>query len=109
MQTFIFLKRAAHLVLAGQQRVNIRQSLRAIFYREQTKMHAMKRNFTDRRSGKSRRRIFRFYRSDYNGPNRRNRQDRRSQLERRDGYVRIDKWSSVNVHNLKISKYLRPH
>ena len=72
-------------------------------------MHAMKRNFSDRRSGKSRRRIFRFYRSDYNGPDRRTRQDRRSQLERRDGYVRIDKWSSVNMCNLKISKYLRPH
>ena len=72
-------------------------------------MHAMKRNFSDRRSGKSRRRILRFYRNNYDGPNRRNRQDRRSQLERRDGYVRIDKWSSVNMHNLKISKYLRPH
>ncbi len=72
-------------------------------------MHAMKRNVNDRRSGKSRRRIFRLYRSAYNGPDRRNLQDRRSQLERRDGYVRIDKWSSVNMHNLKISKYLRPH
>ena len=71
-------------------------------------MHAMKRNVTDRRSGKSRRRIFRLHRSAYNGPDRRNLQDRRSQLERRDGYVRIDKWSSVNMHNLKISKYLRP-
>ncbi len=72
-------------------------------------MHSMKRNFSDRRSGKNRRRFFSFYRWDYNGPDRRSRQDRRSQLERRDGYVRIGKWSSVNIDDLKISKYLRPH
>ncbi len=72
-------------------------------------MHSTKRNFSDRRSGKSRRRIFRFYRWEYKGPDRRSRQDRRSRLERRDGYVRIDKWSSVNIDDLKISKYLRPH
>jgi hypothetical protein len=33
--------------------------------------------------------------------------DRRSQEERRDGWVRISKWSSVNLHGLKISKYLK--
>ncbi len=27
--------------------------------------------------------------------------------ERRDGWVRISKWSSVNLHDLKISKYLK--
>ena len=69
----------------------------------------MKRNFSDRRSGKNRRRFFSFHRLHYKGPERRMRDDRRSRLERRDGYVRIDKWSSVNMQDLKIAKYLRPH
>lgn len=69
-------------------------------------MIAMKRNFFDRRSGKNRRRFFSLHRFHYKGLERRARQDRRSQLERRDGYVRIDKWSSVNMQDLKIAKYL---
>ena len=72
-------------------------------------MHAMKRNFSDRRSGKNRRRLFSLHRFHYKGTERRVQQDRRSRLERRDGYVRIDKWSSVNMQDLKISKYLRYH
>jgi len=72
-------------------------------------MHAMKRNFFDRRSGKNRRRLLGLHRFHYKGPERRVQQDRRSRLERRDGYVRIDKWSSVNMQDLKISKYLRYH
>ena len=72
-------------------------------------MYAIKRKFLDRRSGKNRRRFFSLHRYHYKGPERRGRQDRRSQLERRDGYVRIDKWSSVNMQDLKINKYLRPH
>jgi hypothetical protein len=72
-------------------------------------MYAMKRNFSDRRSGKNRRRIFSFHRLRYKGPERRGRHDRRSRLERRDGYVRIAKWSSVNMQDLKIAKYLHPH
>jgi len=69
-------------------------------------MIAMKRNFSDRRSGKNRRRFFNLHRFHYKGLERRARQDRRSPLERRDGYVRIDKWSSVNMQDLKIAKYL---
>ncbi len=72
-------------------------------------MYARKRNFSDRRSGKNRRRFFSLHRFHYKGPERRARQDRRSQLERRDGYIRIDKWSSVNMQDLKIAKYLDPH
>jgi hypothetical protein len=34
-------------------------------------------------------------------------QDRRSQEERRDGWVRISKWSSANLPDLKISKFLQ--
>ena len=72
-------------------------------------MYAMKRNFSDRRSGKNRRRRFSLHRFHYKGPERRAKKDRRSRLERRDGYVKIDKWSSVNMRDLKIAKYLRPH
>jgi len=50
-------------------------------------MYAMKRNFSDRRSGKNRRRRFSLHRFHYKGPERRLQQDRRSLLERRDGYV----------------------
>jgi hypothetical protein len=33
-------------------------------------------------------------------------QDRRLQKERRDGWVRISKWSSVEIQGLKIAKYI---
>lgn len=61
----------------------------------------------ERRTGKDRRRIFSLHRFFHKGPERRKAmQDRRSQKERRDGWIRINKWSSVNLHDLKISKYL---
>jgi hypothetical protein len=66
------------------------------------------RRFPERRTGKDRRRIFNLHRFFYNGPERRKAlQDRRSQEERRDGWVRTNKWSSVNLDDLKISKYLK--
>ena len=66
------------------------------------------RKFPERRTGKDRRRIFNFHSFFYNGTERRKAlQDRRSQEERRDGWVRTNKWSSVNLHDLKISKYLK--
>jgi len=59
-------------------------------------------------TGKDRRKIYNILRFFYNGPERRKAlRDRRLQEERRDGWIRISKWSSVNLHNLKISKYLR--
>ena len=61
---------------------------------------------SERRSGKDRRRIFSLHRFFYKGPERRIRQDRRLQVERRDGWVRISKWSSVNLHDLKLGKYV---
>jgi hypothetical protein len=62
----------------------------------------------ERRSGKDRRRIFSLHRFFYKGLERREAlHDRRLQEERRDGWVRISKWSSVNLHELKISKYLQ--
>jgi hypothetical protein len=72
-------------------------------------MYPMERNFSDRRTGKNRRRLFSLHRFHYKGPERRVHKDRRSRLERRVGYVRIDKWSSVNMQDLKIAKYLRYH
>ena len=66
------------------------------------------RRLPERRTGKDRRKIFRLKRFFYNGPERRNTlRDRRSQDERRDGWVRTNKWSSVNLHDLKISKFLK--
>jgi hypothetical protein len=62
----------------------------------------------ERRTGKDKRKIFSLHRFFHKGPERRKAlQDRRSQEERRDGWVRISKWSSVNLHHLKISKYLQ--
>jgi hypothetical protein len=66
------------------------------------------RRSPERRTGKDRRRIFCVHRFFYRGPERRRTlQDRRLQEERRDGWVRINKWSSANLHDLKISKYLK--
>jgi hypothetical protein len=64
------------------------------------------RAYIERRSGKDRRRIFSLHRFFYKGPERRILQDRRLQEERRDGWVRISKWSSVNLQDLKIGKYV---
>ena len=70
-------------------------------------MSEIKRESPERRSGKNRRRIFSLHRFFYKGPERRKvLQDQRSQEERRDGWVRISKWSSMKLHDLKISKYL---
>jgi len=69
-------------------------------------MYALKRNLSDRRSGKARRKVFSLHRFFHKGPQRRRLQDRRSPEERRDGWVRISKWSSVKMQDLKIAKYL---
>ena len=61
----------------------------------------------ERRTGKDRRKIFSLHRFFHKGPERRKAlHDRRLLEERRDGWVRISKWSSVNLHDLKISKFL---
>ena len=74
-------------------------------------MYALNRKFSDRRSGKDRRRAFGLRRLHYKGPERREmmQKDRRSPQERRAGYVKVDKWSSVKLKNLKLAKYLRLH
>jgi hypothetical protein len=66
------------------------------------------RRFPERHTAKDRRKIFELHRFFYKAPERRKAlQDRRSREERRDGWVRINKWSSVNLNDLKISKYLK--
>jgi hypothetical protein len=70
-------------------------------------MSQVLRIFPERRTGKDRRRVFSLHRFFHKGPERRTELDDRSaQEERRDGWVRINRWSSVNLHDLKISKYL---
>jgi hypothetical protein len=66
-----------------------------------------KRSFADRRSGKDRRRRFNFNRFFYRGLEKRNLKERRSKVEKRDGWVRVSKWSSVFLWDLKISKFLK--
>ena len=61
---------------------------------------------SERRSGQDRRKIFSLHRFFYKGPERRILQDRRSIEERRDGWVRISKWSSVNLQDPKIARYV---
>ena len=61
---------------------------------------------SERRSGKDRRRIFSLHRFLYKGPDRRSLHDRRSHEERRGGWVRVSKWSSVNLQDLKIARYV---
>ena len=69
-------------------------------------MQETNRAASERRSGKDRRRFFNLHRFLYNRPERRVFQNRRSQCERRAGWVRINKWSSVNLQDLKIAKYV---
>ena len=71
-------------------------------------MSESERASPERRSGKNRRRFFSWHRLFYRGPDRRILKDRRSQLERRDGWVRISRWSSVKMRDLKLAKYLLP-
>lgn len=67
----------------------------------------MKRALVDRRSGKDRRKRLRRGRIFYRKPEKRSSIERRLHGERRTGWVRISKWSSVNLRNLKISKFLK--
>jgi hypothetical protein len=71
-------------------------------------MFDSQRASSERRSGKDRRRTFSLQRFLYKGSERRVQKDRRSRQERRDGWIRIDRWSSVKMRDLKLAKYLHP-
>lgn len=69
-------------------------------------MTKIDRAFTERRSGKDRRRIIQLRRFFFKGDKRQNIADRRTKKERRSGWIRISKWSSVPLSKLKIAKFL---
>ena len=60
----------------------------------------------DRRIIRDRRRVRHFGRFFYRRSERRGRKERRSHRERRAGWVRMSKWSSVFLEDLKIAKFL---
>lgn len=65
-----------------------------------------KRSRRDRRSGSERRRVIslKHYRLKLKD---RRKKDRRTTPERREGWVRMSRWSSINFSQLKISRYLK--
>jgi len=65
------------------------------------------RSYKDRRSGNDRRRRLNFNRFFYRGLERRSLKERRSKVEKRNGWVMLSKWSSVFLRDLKISKFLQ--
>jgi len=71
-------------------------------------MNLIERSVSERRCGIERRKRLSPKKLLYKGPEKRLRKDRRSLAERRDGWVRASKWSSVYLSDLKIAKYLRP-
>ena len=69
-------------------------------------MFETKRDFYDRRSGKDRRRKIKLAYFSYKEPERRNLKERRLQAERRQDWVRVSKWSSVCLREIKLSKFI---
>ncbi len=65
------------------------------------------RSKIERRSGKDRRKKINLNRLFYHGQEKRILKARRFKVERRDGWVRLGKWSSVYLWDLKISKFLK--
>ena len=66
------------------------------------------RRSPERRAGVDRRKKFRLHSIFNKMPKRRKAlKDRRAQGERRKDWVRTNKWSSVNLRSLKISKFLK--
>ena len=61
----------------------------------------------DGRSGSDRRRAYRLGFFAKGAVERRSGQERRTEGERRQGWVRVGKWCSVRLDGLKISKFLK--
>ena len=70
-------------------------------------MNQKTRAFLERRAGKERRKPFSLNRFLFKGVDRRGLDERRSLQERREGWVRVSKLSSVFLWDLKIAKFLR--
>jgi len=65
------------------------------------------RSNLDRRSGKDRRKLYYLRRLLRKVTERRCGEERRYRYEARQGWVRVDKWSSVRLEGLKIAKFLK--
>ena len=61
----------------------------------------------ERRSGKDRRKIFKHGHFFFRRLDKKNLVERRSQKERRHDWVRINKWASVYLLDLKIARFLK--
>jgi hypothetical protein len=70
-------------------------------------MVTIDRAFLERRSGKERRRRMQIQRFFFKGLERRGANDRRENEERRRGWIRVSKWSSAPLAELKIGKFLK--
>ena len=70
-------------------------------------MVTIDRAFLERRSGKERRRRVQIQRFFFKGLERRSTNDRRENEERRRGWIRVSKWSSAPLADLKIGKFLK--
>jgi hypothetical protein len=66
-----------------------------------------RKSIFDRRSGTDRRMVYHLGRFLKGGAERRNGEERRSKPEKREGWVRIDRWSSVHLEGLKLSRFLK--
>jgi hypothetical protein len=71
------------------------------------KMSGINRLIVERRSGKDRRKIFMHNHFFFRRSDKKNLTERRLQEERRDGWVRINKWASVYLWDLKIARFLK--
>ena len=69
-------------------------------------MQTQKRSFVERRTGKDRRRFSSLKRIIFKQEERRVSPERRSTDERRHDWVRVTRWSSAFLNDLKISKYI---
>lgn len=70
-------------------------------------MGEQKRTMQDRRSGKDRRHLAILKRLLPSDNPARSPVDRRTSPERRSGWVRLTKWSSVHLPDLKLAKWLK--
>ena len=70
-------------------------------------MSTERRSLYDRRSINDRRKTINIHGIFYSERERRGMEDRKSHPEKRKGWVRISKWSSVYLWDLKIAKFLK--
>lgn len=72
-------------------------------------MDTQVRCMKDRRNGKDRRKLQMIKQLFARDPHQRGLQPRRTEPERRNGWIRLTRWSSIDLERFKIFKYLRPY